>query len=93
LTLFYEPQGGLFVWARLPEGLDAAALAQRAVEEGIMLAPGNVFSPHLKPSPWLRFNVASCNDPRVYRFLERAAEISAKGVDAMSAVHPGSQAL
>lgn len=47
------------VWARLPEGMDATALARQAVEASIILAPGNMFSPNLAPSPWLRFNVAS----------------------------------
>jgi DNA-binding transcriptional MocR family regulator len=73
LSLYHEPQGGMFVWARLPEGMDATALARQAVEASIMLAPGNVFSPNLAPSPWLRFNVAFSSDPRLYRFLEKAA--------------------
>jgi DNA-binding transcriptional MocR family regulator len=59
LSLYHEPQGGMFVWARLPEGMDATALARQAVKASIILAPGNVFSPNLAPSPWLRFNVAS----------------------------------
>jgi hypothetical protein len=38
-----------------------------------MLAPGVVFRPHLERSPWMRFNVAICDDPRVQRWLARAA--------------------
>jgi hypothetical protein len=35
----------MFVWARLQQDRDAAALARRAIEERIMLAPGNIFCP------------------------------------------------
>jgi hypothetical protein len=38
-----------------------------------MLAPGTVFRPHLERSPWLRFNVAVCEDTRVQRWLQRQA--------------------
>jgi hypothetical protein len=36
-----------------------------------MLAPGVVFRPHLQPSPWMRFNVTTCDNPRVLRWLEQ----------------------
>ncbi|MET0531937.1 MAG: PLP-dependent aminotransferase family protein, partial [Microvirga sp.] len=38
------PRGGFYLWCRLPEGQDSAALARIAVEENVVLAPGNVFS-------------------------------------------------
>jgi len=36
-----------------------------------MLAPGAVFRPNLEPSPWMRFNVALCSDPRLQKFLQK----------------------
>jgi len=39
-----------------------------------MLAPGVVFRPHLQPSPWMRFNVTTCDNPRVLRWLEQVAQ-------------------
>jgi hypothetical protein len=38
-----------------------------------MLAPGTVFRPHLERSPWMRFNVAVCEEPRVQALLGRLA--------------------
>jgi DNA-binding transcriptional MocR family regulator len=39
-----EPQGGLFVWVRLPDGCDGAALLQRSVEEArVAFVPGGAF--------------------------------------------------
>jgi DNA-binding transcriptional MocR family regulator len=63
----------MFIWARFPQVEDALPLAEAAARDGIMLAPGVVFRPHLERSPWMRFNVAICDDPRVQRWLARAA--------------------
>ena len=65
-----EPQAGIFLWARLPDGLDAAALARAALAEGIVLAPGNVFSLSNDWGDYLRFNAAMTDDERIFRFLE-----------------------
>jgi len=73
LELFAEPNSGMFIWARFPQVEDALPLAEAAARDGIMLAPGVVFRPHLERSPWMRFNVAICDDPRVQRWLARAA--------------------
>ena len=73
LELFVEPADGMFVWARFPHVEDALALAEGSQRDGIMLAPGTVFRPHLERSPWMRFNVTVCTDPRVQRWLQRQA--------------------
>jgi len=71
LEMFAEPTDGMFVWARLPNVADSFTLADSAQSEGVVLAPGAIFRPHLERSPWMRFNVATCDDPRVMRWLER----------------------
>jgi DNA-binding transcriptional MocR family regulator len=72
ITPWLEPTAGLFVWARLPEGMDAVALARKAMTENIVLAPGNVFSAEGRWSDHLRFNVAMSEDGRIFDFLARA---------------------
>jgi DNA-binding transcriptional MocR family regulator len=69
LELFVEPADGMFVWARFPHIEDSLALAETAQHKGLMLAPGTVFRPHLERSPWMRFNVAVCEEPRVQALL------------------------
>jgi DNA-binding transcriptional MocR family regulator len=71
LQLFVEPADGMFIWARLPHVEDSLALAEASQRDGIMLAPGAVFRPHLERSPWMRFNVTACEDARVQRWLQR----------------------
>lgn len=66
-----EPAAGIFLWARLPAGTDAVALARAALAENIVLAPGNVFSSGGGWGDHLRFNVAMCDDARIFDFLAR----------------------
>ena len=37
------PDGGMFLWARLPQGLDATVLLPRAVDKGVAFVPGAPF--------------------------------------------------
>jgi DNA-binding transcriptional MocR family regulator len=66
------PRGGFYLWCRLPEGQDSAALARLAVKENVVLAPGNVFSVSQTAASFLRFNVAQSDDPRIVVLLGRA---------------------
>lgn len=68
------PQAGMFLWCRLPEGTDAAALARACLQDGVVLAPGNAFSQSLSAGDYLRFNVAQCADERIFAVLERALQ-------------------
>lgn len=62
----------MFLWARLPDGLDSSDVALRALEQGLALAPGNVFSVSGAASRYLRFNASQCTDKRVFDLLARA---------------------
>jgi hypothetical protein len=39
--------------------------------EGLLLAPGSLFSPSQLPSTRMRLNIAAMQDPAVWRFFER----------------------
>lgn len=67
-----EPRAGMFLWCSLPEGLDAADVARRALAENVVLAPGNAFSLSQSAKGFLRFNVAQSLDPRMFSVLEQA---------------------
>jgi DNA-binding transcriptional MocR family regulator len=72
ITPWLMPRAGMFLWCRLPHGADAAALARACLQDGVVLAPGNVFSQSASAGDFLRFNVAQCDDERVFEALERA---------------------
>ena len=61
---------GMFLW--VDAGCDTNALAEAALEQGILLSPGSMFSPNQQPSTRMRINVAAMTDPLVWKFLEQA---------------------
>lgn len=65
------PRGGFYLWCRLPEGHDSAELARKAIDENVVLAPGNVFSVSQTASAFLRFNVSQSSDPHIVAVLQR----------------------
>lgn len=69
MTIDISAPAGMFVWA--DTGCDTNVLAEKALNEGILLAPGCLFSPHQLPSRRMRLNVATLSDPDVRAFLER----------------------
>ena len=72
ITPWLVPQAGMFLWCRLPQGLDAADVARACLRDGVVLAPGNAFSQSQSAGDFLRFNVAQCSDERVFDVLARA---------------------
>ena len=73
----------MFLWARFPEVDDSWVVVERVQKDGFLFAPGNVFRPHLEASPWMRFNVAVCDDVRVQRWIaQTAAELRKKAIRA-----------
>ena len=58
IRAFVKPRGGFYLWCELPNGQDAAAMARKALKKGVVLAPGNVFSPTQSKNSFLRFNVS-----------------------------------
>ncbi|WBO20747.1 aminotransferase-like domain-containing protein [Sphingomonas abietis] len=74
-----EPSGGMFLWARLPDDLDAVAVTRHALRSNIVLAPGNVFSVSQSAGSYLRLNVARMGDDRVFEVLEAAMAHCGRG--------------
>ena len=74
IDIWLMPRGGFYLWCRLPEGLKAVDVARAALAEGIVLAPGNVFSVSETASEFLRFNVAQSSNPRIWEMMRRAVQ-------------------
>jgi DNA-binding transcriptional MocR family regulator len=64
---FAEQAQGMFLWADL--GVDTHALATAMFDAGYVTAPGSLFSPSQLPSTWMRFNVATSQNPAMWRTL------------------------
>lgn len=74
ITPWIVPRGGFFLWCRFPEGVDTGTVAQNCIKDGVVMAPGNVFSPSRTAGAFMRFNVTHMNDARIYRALWKALD-------------------
>ena len=68
LPMAYE--GGMFIWARLPQGVDGEWLAQEALKQGMVLAPGALFGYDPAHHNSMRFNVAHSDEAHTQRLFE-----------------------
>lgn len=70
---------GLFLWGRVPEGVDLELLVKDAWQHGLLLAGGATFSPVGPASPCLRFNVVLGQHVRLTRYLGQQLQALAAG--------------
>lgn len=69
-----EPKAGIFVWCRLPKGVDAAKIAQFCLNREVILAPGNAFSQAQSAGQFIRFNITQSNHDYIYKTLTEALQ-------------------
>jgi DNA-binding transcriptional MocR family regulator len=67
---FGAPPRGLFGW--LDVGVDTERLAHTMLDDGWFLAPGSLFFATPRPTPLMRINFATAQDPRFWQALSRA---------------------
>jgi DNA-binding transcriptional MocR family regulator len=66
-----RPDGGMFVWARLPDGWDAAALLERALAREVAFVPGFPFFAGPPETATLRLSFTTHSPPEIAEGLRR----------------------
>jgi len=66
------PGAGMYLWVDF--GRDTNELATTGSREGVLLAPGSLFSPTQLPSTWMRVAAATCLNDQAMKFLVRALQ-------------------
>jgi hypothetical protein len=75
-TTWTEPQGGLFVWVRLPDGCDGAALLERAVQEArVAFVPGGAFFFDGRGRNTIRLSFSLPNEETIREGIRRLAAL------------------
>jgi DNA-binding transcriptional MocR family regulator len=72
-----RPQGGMFVWARLPRGCDATALLREAVRRDVAYVPGAPFFAADPDPRTLRLSFTTHTPEEITRGLSRLAGVFA----------------
>jgi DNA-binding transcriptional MocR family regulator len=68
---FNPPQGGMFFWARLTQGRNAAEFAQRAIDKLVAFVPGAPFYAHDPDPSTLRLSFATADVARIEEGIAR----------------------
>jgi len=68
-----HPQGGLFLWVSLPEGMDSQTLFRAALAENVAFVPGDSFYAEngLESTRHLRLNFSYCEPERIREGIRR----------------------
>ena len=69
------PQGGLFVWAEMPEGVDGIKVFERAVENNVAFVPGTHFYPDGGHVSTMRLNFSMSDVPTIQAGMERLGKV------------------
>ena len=75
------PQGGMFLWVTLPEGMDSAALLERAVERGVAFVPGAPFFATGGGHNTLRLSFSSATPEQIGRGIEALGDAIRRALD------------
>ncbi len=70
ISRFTRPEGGLFIFAWLREGVDATGMLAKAVEKGVAYVPGTHFYPNGGHDNTLRLNFSNADIPAIRRGME-----------------------
>ncbi len=68
-----RPAGGLFLWAELPEGVDARDLLDRCVARDVAFVPGEAFFPNGGHKNTIRLNFSNMPPDRIAEGIRRIA--------------------
>jgi DNA-binding transcriptional MocR family regulator len=74
-----KPEGGLFVWVTLPEGIDGAELLALAIAtERVAFVPGSAFFATDAKKNTIRLNFSSPNEVQINEGIKRLARLIAR---------------
>lgn len=72
---YTKPEGGMFLWITLPEGMSANALIARAQEEHVIFVPGDSFYTDETDVNTLRLNYTNCNEDTIREGIRRLGKL------------------
>ncbi len=83
-----NPEGGFLLWVELPDGIDAIRLYEKALREGISIAPGPIFTSGDRYGNCIRLNAAFWSE-RIERAIETLGTLAFSGIEDMKANNSG----
>ena len=79
-TRYTRPEGGLFIWVELPEGIDSKALLDQAVERHVAYVPGTHFFAGGGHENTLRLNFSNSTVEQIHEGMAVLKDIFEKAI-------------
>lgn len=74
---YTRPEGGLFIWCTLPDGVDAPAFIKRCLAEKVAVVPGSTFNAdETAPSQSFRLNYSTPSDEQIVEGVKRLGKVA-----------------
>jgi 2-aminoadipate transaminase len=72
---YTEPEGGMFIWLTLPEGLSSTEVFEQALKEGVAVLPGTPFYTDGGGGNTIRLNFSNSTEQKIITGMERFAHV------------------
>ncbi|THT99033.1 PLP-dependent aminotransferase family protein [Lampropedia puyangensis] len=69
------PSGGMMLWLRLPDDASALELSKRALEQGVLTAPGPMFSSKPRMAHFLRLSYGAVSEAQIENGIRILAQL------------------
>jgi len=70
-----DPQGGLFVWAKVPDSIDTAAMFREAINAKVAYVVGIAFYPHRNDNCHMRLNFSAVDPEHITEGIHRLGDL------------------
>ncbi len=70
-----HPEGGLFTWVTLPEGVDAGKIAPKCLEQNVAYVPGGAFYPYPGKENHFRLNYSNATEENLVEGIKRIGAV------------------
>ncbi len=78
-----RPDGGMFIWLTLPEGIDTKMMLEKAVSKGVAYVPGEAFFAHRDVKNTMRLNFTYVPEETIREGVRRLAEVIEEEIKAL----------
>lgn len=72
---YSKPEGGLFIWVELPEGIDSAHIFTECLKNNVACVPGTPFFPNGTQTNTLRLNYSNMPKEKIIEGMKRMGEV------------------
>ncbi len=79
------PSGGMFIWARLPSGMNAEHLLTKCLSQGVAFVPGTAFYAGVADARSFRLSFVNAEPEQIRTGMEKLAHAIAESLEAIHA--------